>query len=869
VSTSGLTTKQGKAPKLIQDKEREIYLNRLVYAATESTKIVYDKKSEELDHSGGRDVYYVTVGQIKRTKIVIKNAINQDGTTEARTGESETKIAGKIKLTVLKNKVRQDKEEEQKSEVLSPDQEKEKENISKDEGKITVFDRIHFQGGVFGKARIFDKCFVDQAHAIKYAKQHIHCFQFSKENNKVDDPDFDLQDEEDPVVISQVMDCLVVLAKTAKKRNAAILIPDYMTISGNSKLIETALDFVEFEGPVINVCTEGQAASNEELAGQTYRFKGNPKPTPMGILHNRATHSIQVRNGSYSRVAARLASVIAQPDPKLFDHWEGGKRKDQPTHQANHRVVFVVAGGGAAVMEHMAAAVEENIPIVILQGSKRLCDYLPTLWVKRFSSRFDISAETRKMWADCGYPPQTDPDSKMNLWMRTLVEKGHVNIHPVSSGTHSLSRILQSLQSTDDALLQAMRRYCDYRSSAHNMEVPDFRMLIAKLVLGFATTLCVTIAGAVLEPGELQDILHGRVKFSQVPVPTLLLCAGVLVLPAVLSIIMALQHDYNYVPKILALRYAAALVEQEMFLYRSCTTSYSDQKIMLTANSKSKGDKSTSQDAVDAKDNVPEAGMENQKDAAAVAAEDNLDADTPVDMQAARARRLTEQLIKIGEQVPIFDCPDVQEDEKINEFARLFQSGKKKKSLKDPKTKLKINEIVERLKTLSGVKEVAHHTLDEFESEIKFGQLSGDDYARVRLDVYRERYEDHADSSDWFLLFYKVATYAIGAVSGFLSYMGLEMWVTVSTALLSAFAAFNAYAPMERRVQMLRAAVFALEDIQTQWTAVPSELKIQQEYKDLLIENTEKVLLSVHQKPPDFTRAGDSANHIFPDKKKV
>ncbi len=33
-----------------------------------------------------------------------------------------------------------------------------------------------------------------------------------------------------------------------------------------------------------------------------------------------------------------------------------------------------------------------------------------------------------------------------------------------------------------------------------------------------------------------------------------------------------------------------------------------------------------------------------------------------------------------------------------------------------------------------------------------------------------------------------------------------------------------------------------------QWVqAVPAELKMQQEFKDLLMENTEKVLLSVHQ----------------------
>ncbi len=78
--------------------------------------------------------------------------------------------------------------------------------------------------------------------------------------------------------------------------------------------------------------------------------------------------------------------------------------------------------------------------------------------------------------------------------------------------------------------------------------------------------------------------------------------------------------------------------------------------------------------------------------------------------------------------------------------------------------------------------------------------------------------------------------------------------------------------------QLLRGAVFALEDIQTQWKvlkqprpsntfilisqwdvqersklkklchwqAVPAELQRLQKYKDLLLDNTEKVLLSVH-----------------------
>ena len=125
-------------------------------------------------------------------------------------------------------------------------------------------------------------------------------------------------------------------------------------------------------------------------------------------------------------------------------------------------------------------------------------------------------------------------------------------------------------------------------------------------------------------------------------------------------------------------------------------------------------------------------------------------------------------------------CVRAYSFEPLNSYGKkatlpTLREKKPLKKLKDPVSKLKIHELILRLKTLSGVKEVAHHTLDEFDSEIKFGQLSGDDYARVRLDVYREIYEERADWLDWVLLFYKVATYGIGAVSGFLSYMGLEV----------------------------------------------------------------------------------------------
>ncbi len=61
--------------EVIKNRERDSNLKRLVYAAggeTESTGIKYDKKQKNYDHTCGRTVFYVTVGQIKRTKITIK-----------------------------------------------------------------------------------------------------------------------------------------------------------------------------------------------------------------------------------------------------------------------------------------------------------------------------------------------------------------------------------------------------------------------------------------------------------------------------------------------------------------------------------------------------------------------------------------------------------------------------------------------------------------------------------------------------------------------------------------------------------------------------------------------------------------------------
>ncbi len=122
--------------------------------------------------------------------------------------------------------------------------------------------------------------------------------------------------------------------------------------------------------------------------------------------------------------------------------------------------------------------------------------------------------------------------------VREVMEGWRDSIHPLSSGVGSLWCILQALQAKDSALMQAMRRYCVYRSVS------------------------LRVGGA----GIGDPRRHVSFKLGDVSVATLTLCGHGS--PSRSPIHHgSLQQDCNYCPKILDIRFAAALVEREMSRY--------------------------------------------------------------------------------------------------------------------------------------------------------------------------------------------------------------------------------------------------------------------------------------------------------------
>ena len=249
---------------------------------------------------------------------------------------------------------------------------------------------------------------------------------------------------DDPATKTRILETLVRLFHHAKARGAAVIIPDYMTASPNSALIQDALDYVHFSGPVVSVSCDDQVASCAKTANEFYNFEN--KPIRRGILFARTTHSFQLcpspgvkHTDLYSVLGARLVDAISriraerqsvaktaserEPASCLScvheadgvdseeerDHLEEEEKSNAAAQKrgSNHNSVFVVAGGAAA-LRHVEQAVLVGIPIVVLEGSGRLCDFLPELWVRRFAASFDVFTESQSFCRSVGFPETND-----------------------------------------------------------------------------------------------------------------------------------------------------------------------------------------------------------------------------------------------------------------------------------------------------------------------------------------------------------------------------------------------------------------------------------------------------------------------------
>ncbi len=535
------------------------------------------------------------------------------------------------------------------------------------------------------------------------------------------------------------------LIQQAKNDGAAIVIPNYLSSSGkssfgNSALIQSALEDTDFDGPVINVSLEQQTAFDQATYHKKYRFGDSYYDT--GVLLKRTTHSFQVQGTtSFSRIAARLVNAISGGYRQTDGGSLGGMmaavkqmciplRECVPSESSNaeddaqqqqevpfdfaerHAVVAVVAGGGAAVLEHIAEVVREKIPLIVLSGSGRLCNFLPAVYLKRFSPGFNVYQESLQFCKECGFEKD---QALFGRWVRTIVQDGNVKIHELKKSQFALKRILLSVEHDDEALKLARRRYAEYTLAAESIESPKALLLYMKVTLSFIITLLSTVlrvgtGNAVAATPGNQTAIPTAAQADAVAGDTGAQVATV-VLPIVLSVIMSIQQDFNYGPKQLALRYGAALVESETYRYRTRTNAYSDEYI-----SKAK------------------------------AQNDGEEANVSFDTLSERTQKLSKELIRIAACVATFARAGEEELSKRLREAAKESSGKIHKNL----------------------------AVERSPSEYRFGILNGDEYL-ARAMKEGSAFEARADRLSRLLTVYKILTYCVGALGSVFALINLEV----------------------------------------------------------------------------------------------
>ena len=80
----------------------------------------------------------------------------------------------------------------------------------------------------------------------------------------------------------------------------------------------------------------------------------------------------------------------------------GGDRPGSPVHRGAAPAgasgagpkprAMIAINGGRSMLWQLAAAAEAKIPILMLQGTGRLCDNVPKVWLQRSNGSFDAEA---------------------------------------------------------------------------------------------------------------------------------------------------------------------------------------------------------------------------------------------------------------------------------------------------------------------------------------------------------------------------------------------------------------------------------------------------------------------------------------------
>ena len=211
-------------------------------------------------------------------------------------------------------------------------------------------------------------------------------------------------------------------------------------------------------------------------------------------------------------------------------------------------VLALLAGEGLCATEETLEAVRHGIPLVVVQGSGGLAD--------------DIVAALT--------PGNTEPTSDV---IDDIIAEGQISVISLGNFLAEFTQLTSQLQSPDAVLTQAWENFAIYDLNAKYQQRHSSRINLSILALGvLGTILAVSkqvVYGSPKVPFNMAFTSITRHNFG-----VWLLYCSLLVIPIVLTILVAAAYKFKISSKWFVLRAGAEALKSEIYSYRARALSY-------------------------------------------------------------------------------------------------------------------------------------------------------------------------------------------------------------------------------------------------------------------------------------------------------
>jgi hypothetical protein len=216
------------------------------------------------------------------------------------------------------------------------------------------------------------------------------------------------------------------------------------------------------------------------------------------------------------------------------------------SRSAHVPVLALLAGEGLCATEETLEAVRHGIPLVVVQGSGGLAD--------------DIVAALT--------PGNTEPTSEV---LDDIITEGQISVISQGNFLAELTQLTSQLQSPDAVLTQAWENFAIYDLNAKYQQRHSNRINMSILALGVIGTVLAVSKQVVYgsEPFKLTFSNFTRRNFG-----VWLLYGALLVLPIVLTILVAAAYKFKISSKWFVLRAGAEALKSEIYSYRARALGY-------------------------------------------------------------------------------------------------------------------------------------------------------------------------------------------------------------------------------------------------------------------------------------------------------